>query len=164
MGRYLPADRHARRNITAGLMYILCGRLAGFILQLRRQPMTSRKNTATTARWNRECWAAEVADRSGRILAATGKDGRGEISGLPAGEFRYTELDYRRSNVETMSHSRGIIEWYELKEDSARWMFGDSSFEWKAPAVLDEEIAFLPRRAPYASLSPDPGGVFHRSL
>lgn len=104
--------------------------------------------------------AAEVADRSGRILAATGKDGRGEISGLPAGEFRYTELDYRRSNVETMSHSRGIIEWYELKEDSARWMFGDSRFEWKAPAVLDEEIAFLPRRAPYASLRPIPVEYF----
>ena len=62
-----------------------------------------------------------------------------------------------------MSHSRGIIEWYRLKEDSFQWMYGDSSLQWREPALLQEKIRWLPRRAPYAALRPIPvrymGGV-----
>ena len=96
--------------------------------------------------------AAEIMDSEGNILAATGKKG-----------FLYTELKYRKSNVETMSHSRGIIEWYKLKEDSFQWVYGDSSLKWSEPVSLQEKIGWLPRRAPYASLRPIPmrhmGGV-----
>lgn len=96
--------------------------------------------------------AAEIMDSEGNILAATGKKG-----------FLYTELKYRKSNVETMSHSRGIIEWYKLKEDSFQWVYGDSSLKWSEPVSLQEKIGWLPRRAPYASLRPIPmrhmGGI-----
>lgn len=104
--------------------------------------------------------AAEVSDRSGRIFAATGKADKSEISGISEGEFCYTKLNCRRSNVETMSHSRGIIEWYELKQESTGWRFGDGRFVWKKPVVLDEKIIFLPRRSPYASLRPIPVKYF----
>lgn len=96
--------------------------------------------------------AAEIMDEEGNILAATGKKG-----------FLYTELNYRKPNVETMSHSRGIIEWYKLKEDSFQWVYGDSSLQWSEPAPLQEKISWLSRRAPYATLRPVPvrymGGV-----
>lgn len=134
--------------------------------------------------------AAEVCDSSGKILAATGKTGGetcGDVCGeLPDGEktvggirensaaeFLYTELNYRRSNVETMSHSRGIIEWYELREESFDWMFGghgeageeergerEAGYVWKRPEELEEEIGLLPRRSPYASLRPIPVKYF----
>ena len=84
--------------------------------------------------------AAEIMDEEGNILAATGQKG-----------FLYTELNYRKPNVETMSHSRGIIEWYKLKEDSFQWVYGDSSLQWSEPAPLQEKIGWLPRRAPYAT-------------
>ena len=96
--------------------------------------------------------AAEIMDEEGNILASTGQKG-----------FLYTELNYRKPNVETMSHSRGIIEWYKLKEDSFQWVYGDSSLQWSEPAPLQEKIGWLPRRAPYATLRPIPvrymGGV-----
>lgn len=85
--------------------------------------------------------AAEIIDSEGKILAATGTDG-----------FLYTELKDRKSNVETMSHSRGIIEWYQLNEKSNQWIYGDDSFLWKTPVLLEEKVTWLPRRAPYASL------------
>lgn len=86
---------------------------------------------------------AEIIDTEGNILAATGQKG-----------FLYTELKYRRANVETMSHSRGIVEWYKLKEDSFQWMYGDSRLRWREPVAIQEEINWLPRRAPYASMCP----------
>ena len=95
---------------------------------------------------------AEIMDEEGNILAATGQKG-----------FLYTELNYRKPNVETMSHSRGIIEWYKLKEDSFQWLYGDSSLQWSEPAPLQEKISWLSRKAPYATLRPVPvrymGGV-----
>lgn len=61
---------------------------------------------------------AEITDSNGTILAATGKEG-----------FLYTELNYRKPNVETMSHSRGILEWYKLDEKSLQWVYGSSHFQ-----------------------------------
>ena len=95
---------------------------------------------------------AEITDSNGTILAATGKEG-----------FLYTELNYRKPNVETMSHSRGILEWYKLDEKSLQWVYGSSHFQWNMPTLLEEKIGWLPRRAPYASLQPIPmshiGGI-----
>lgn len=84
---------------------------------------------------------AEIEDENGNVLAATGKNG----------EFLYQELAYRRSNVETMSHSRGILEWYDLKPDSYAWIRGKGN--WQTPQEVSEKITFLERRAPYATLN-----------
>lgn len=86
--------------------------------------------------------AAEVEDENKKILASTGKDGG----------FRYQELSARRSNVETMSHSRGIVEWYDLTPESYDWVWGKG--KWKQPEELKEKVSFLKRRASYASLNP----------
>lgn len=88
-------------------------------------------------------FVAEITDKSGRVLTATGDDSWG-----------CRELPYRRSLVETMSHCRGIIEWYDLDENSYDWRMGKGEFS--TPAVIEDLVAFLPRRAPYASYRPIP--------
>lgn len=82
--------------------------------------------------------AAEIIGEAGEIIAATGDKG-----------FKYTELAYRRSMVETMSHSRGIVEMYDLSPQSFDWRFGGGE-RWKEPVKLCENIKYLERRAPYA--------------
>lgn len=84
---------------------------------------------------------AEVLDQKGQMLAATGYKDSG---------FWYKELNSRRSSVETMSHSRGIIEWYDLTEESYAWIWGKG--HWKKPVIQTEEPKYLIRRAPYALL------------
>lgn len=84
----------------------------------------------------------EIADECGNVLAATG-----------TGDFRYQELEYRKSMVETMSHSRGILEVYDLNPGSLSWITGESK-EWKNPVPVDETVKYLNRRAPYADYHP----------
>lgn len=60
----------------------------------------------------------EILDADGEVLAATGGE-----------EWKYRELLYRRSLVETMSHSRGILEYYDLTPMSFDWMRGKSEWE-----------------------------------
>lgn len=86
--------------------------------------------------------AAEIQDEEGNILASTGENG----------QFRYQELHIRRADVETMSHSRGIVEWYDLTPTSYDWIWGKG--DWKQPQELEEKVTFLERRASYASLNP----------
>ncbi|HBU11993.1 MAG TPA: hypothetical protein DEB31_04490 [Clostridiales bacterium] len=87
---------------------------------------------------------AEITDAGGRVLSATGD-----------GTWRYKELLYRRSLVELMSHSRGIIEWYDLDENSFLWRTGAGE-GLVSPISLKETVLFLPRRAPYANYRPIP--------
>lgn len=86
--------------------------------------------------------ACEISDRDGEVLAATGREG----------EFWYTELGYRKPDVETMSHSRGIIEWYQMKVSDLEWISGRG--DWKRPEVITEQVGFLKRHAPMATLKP----------
>lgn len=84
----------------------------------------------------------EITDEQGNVLAATGD-----------AFWNYTELTSRRELVETMSHSRGIVEWYDLDEKSFDWRCGNIE-EAKIPAELDEKVTFLERRAPYPTYQP----------
>lgn len=88
--------------------------------------------------------AVEIVDESGKVLSATGKEG-----------WRYVELTYRCPLVETMSHSRGIAEVYYLNEHSFDWRWGLAS-KWESPIIVEEKLAFLERRAPYADYHPIP--------
>lgn len=83
-------------------------------------------------------FTAEICDRDGVVVAATGYD------------WKYTELLTRRSLVETMSHSRGCVEWYDYSPDSFDWMRGKTE-GFKTPKVLEENVGYLERRAPYPS-------------
>lgn len=88
---------------------------------------------------------AEVTLTDGTVLSATGKE---------QDDWLYAELSYRRSNVETMSHSRGIIEWYDLNEYSFNWRVGRTAAKnliWKKPVLTEDKVKYLKRRAPYAS-------------
>lgn len=78
----------------------------------------------------------EIIDSGGCVLAATG-DSR----------WRYQELLYRDSFVETMSHCREIIEVYHLSSQSFGWKQGLG--QWKYPMNINEEIHYLKRRSPY---------------
>lgn len=53
----------------------------------------------------------EAVDEAGNVLLASG-EGK---------QLSVRELRYRICDVELMSHSRGIIEFYRLTEDSCRW-------------------------------------------
>jgi len=86
----------------------------------------------------------EITDEKGNVLSATGKEG-----------WLCKELDTRRSLVETMSHSRGIMEVYDLDEHSYDWITG-SCEGMEAPVAVEEEIIWLKRRAPYAQYRPIP--------
>ena len=81
----------------------------------------------------------EIRDQTGNAVAWTGRD------------FVCKALTIRRSLVETMSHCRGAIEWYDLDEHSLDWRLGQGD-GFDVPAQVSEPITFLPRRAPYASL------------
>ncbi|HJD46693.1 MAG TPA: hypothetical protein H9909_07585 [Candidatus Mediterraneibacter norfolkensis] len=83
--------------------------------------------------------AVEIMDEEENVLSATGDP-----------KWKYTELKYRRPDVETMSHSRGIVEVYDLEPDSLDWRIGQSD-KWKSPVETKEMITWLERRAPYAS-------------
>ena len=80
-------------------------------------------------------FAAEIMDEKGQILSATGDEC-----------WTCEELSYRRAKVETMSHCRGIIEYYDLKPDSFAWRERQLS---EKPVVLAEKVTFQERRAPY---------------
>lgn len=92
--------------------------------------------------------AAEISfeEENGRwkTAAATGEDC-----------FGYTELLYRISMAELMSHSRGIVEYYRLEENSFSWITGDYS-GFKKPVPLKEKVGFLERRSPYPTYRPIP--------
>ena len=77
-----------------------------------------------------------IADPAGNVLSATGD-----------GNWKWTELTMRRAEVETMSHSRPILEYYDLTPDSFAWRTGKA--QWKVPVPVAETIRFLKRRAPY---------------
>lgn len=79
----------------------------------------------------------EITDERGQVLAATGDD-----------SWRYMELLYRRSVVETMSHSRGIVEVYDLNPHSYDWLMTPQK-EMKVPVLTSNPITYLTRRAPY---------------
>lgn len=81
--------------------------------------------------------AAEITDEAGIVLAATGDE-----------HWTCEELFYRRARVQTMSHCRGIIEYYDLKSDSYSWCERLLS---EKPVVLEEKVIFQKRRAPYPS-------------
>lgn len=83
----------------------------------------------------------EILTADGQVLAATGGD-----------EWKFQELLYRRSLVETMSHSRGILEYYDLTENSFDWMRGRG--EWEPWAAVREKIGWLPRNAGYPTYRP----------
>lgn len=85
---------------------------------------------------------AEISDDTEHILSATGDEG-----------WSCVELLSRRSQVETMSHSRGIVEYYDLDEASFDWRKGN--FDKKErPAECQEKVQYLQRRAPYPTYRP----------
>ena len=84
----------------------------------------------------------EITDEQGKVLAATGD-----------AFWSYTELKSRRELVETMSHSRGILEWYDFNEKSFDWRCGNIE-DAKIPAKLEEEVTFLERRSLYPTYQP----------
>lgn len=91
-------------------------------------------------------FTAEVTDEGGNVLTATGD-----------GVWRYKELFCRRPLVETMSHSRGIMEVYDLNEKSFEWRLGIDN-EMKIPAVSGYPPVYLERRSPYATYKEIPMG------
>lgn len=78
----------------------------------------------------------EIEEQEGPVLLATGRE-----------HWTCTELKYRRPYVELMSHSRGIVEYYDLTEDSYLWRTTELD---ESPVLVDEKVFFLKRRAPYA--------------
>lgn len=79
----------------------------------------------------------------GEVVAATGSEA--------VTPWRYTELLYRQSEVEYISHSREIIEVYEMEPDSHAWRTADPASLEPPLIVEDETPQFLIRRAPYPS-------------
>ena len=63
-----------------------------------------------------------------------------------------------------MSHSRGIIEWYKLKEDSFQWVYGDSSLQWSEPAPPSGEDRLAPQKSAICDSAADSGAVYGRRL
>lgn len=78
---------------------------------------------------------AEITDETGNTISATGIN-----------DWFCKELPFRRSMVETMSHCRGIIEYYDLNSDSLRWYEHQLK---ERPLLVSEPVTFLKRRAPY---------------
>lgn len=77
----------------------------------------------------------------GKAVSATGWDG-----GFP---WKYTELKLRRSMVDLISHSRGIIEVYDMTPGWFEWMTS-SPEKMKDPIPMTVNIpTHLVRRAPY---------------
>ncbi len=78
---------------------------------------------------------AEVTTEDGSVLSATGKI-----------DWSCQELNLRRGLVETMSHSRGIVEYYDLDQESFAWRRQKGE---RVPVLVEEDIRYLKRRAPY---------------
>ncbi len=78
----------------------------------------------------------------GQVVAATGDE-----------NWKYEELLHRKSKVELMSHSRGIVEVYDIDPDSLGWTTAPLS-RMKAPAAIAQEPVYLKRRAPYPTYRP----------
>ncbi len=78
----------------------------------------------------------EICNANGAALSYTGD-----------GKWKCTVLNTRRSRVETMSHSRVILEWYDLNPQSDDWKVGVGKFV--APELLADAPRYLERRAPY---------------
>lgn len=85
---------------------------------------------------------AEISDAAGHVLTATCQEG-----------WTCQALTYRRGLVETMSHCRGIVEYYDLTPESFTWRQKALS---EKPVILDEKITFLERRAPYPTYAAIP--------
>lgn len=81
------------------------------------------------------------------ILSATG------WTDSPA-PWKVCELFYRRGNVELMSHSREIMEVYDLTQDWLDWTKGVGAFAAPEPVPQQERPVFLKRRAPYPDYMP----------
>lgn len=80
----------------------------------------------------------EIIDNRGKVITYTGGD-----------LWWVRELPYRREKTETLSHSRGILEYYDYSNDSFRWRlgevpYGECSFE--SPTVLELQVSYLDRR------------------
>lgn len=88
---------------------------------------------------------AEIRDGAGKVLSATGKSG-----------WTCMELKYRLALVETMSHCRGIVEYYNLNPESFAWR--NMELE-ENPVILTREPAYLERRAPYPTYREIPFGI-----
>lgn len=73
----------------------------------------------------------------GMVITATGDK-----------NWRYQELLYRRSMVELMSHSRGIVEVYDLDVNSYDWITGDLN-KMREPFATGYDITYLQRRTPH---------------
>lgn len=103
----------------------------------------------TPTKYSNDCtlepglFVCEVTGSTGDVIAATGDS-----------SWKYQELLSRRPLVEMMSHSRGIVEWYDLEESSFNWRMGNGDF--RSPVRMEEVVKFLPRHAPYASFRPIP--------
>ncbi|BFK21179.1 hypothetical protein F230042K4_24700 [Mediterraneibacter glycyrrhizinilyticus] len=82
----------------------------------------------------------EICGEDGRVLSATGTKA-----------WRGKNLKYRRLLVETMSHSRGITEWYDLNEKSRSWIAGQPGElqDMEETVHVKDEPVYLKRRAPY---------------
>lgn len=88
---------------------------------------------------------AEILDGAGKVLSATGKGG-----------WTCMELTYRLALAETMSHCRGIVEYYHLNPESFAWR--RSTLE-EEPVPLTREPVYLERRAPYPAYREIPFGT-----
>lgn len=89
---------------------------------------------------------AEITGADGTVLSFTGDK-----------NWTYQELLYRDPLVETMSHSREIIEVYKMDPHSFDWKYGAGTFN--TPIPVNESVTFLKRRSPMPSYCPVP---FHR--
>ncbi len=108
---------------------------------------------------------AELTGDNGEVLAATGdavaagreegavvpagrEEGDAVAAGREAGSWRCMPLRTRRALVETMSHSRGIVEYYDLDPQSDAWRRGEGT-GWQTPVAVEETVTYLKRRVPY---------------
>lgn len=83
---------------------------------------------------------AEITDSEGNVLRATGDH-----------HWACRQLHERRSDVEMMSHSRGIIEYYDLTPSFNDWHTGKEKLS-QEPVILSEKINYLERRSPLPDL------------
>lgn len=99
--------------------------------------------------------AAPGAGRTtGAVEPSCGKAGTAAAPGAERttgdGVWRCRPLRMRRALAETMSHSRGIVEYYDLDEKSDAWRHGAGT-DWRTPVAVEESVTYLKRRAPYPS-------------
>ena len=94
-------------------------------------------------------FCCEISGENGEILTYTGDE-----------NWKCAELSSRRSRVETMSHSRVILEWYDLNPRSGDWKTGAGVFA--APELIQDAPKYLERRAPYADYKMIPASTLLR--